>query len=37
MSRYGQADDGTRLPNDLADRAVDLGLRATEVDRKSSF
>lgn len=31
MSRYDQADDGTRLPNDLADRAVDLGLRATDA------
>lgn len=31
MSRYDTLDDGTPLPNDLGDRAVDLGLRATDA------
>jgi ElaB/YqjD/DUF883 family membrane-anchored ribosome-binding protein len=31
MSRYDSPDNGTRLPNDLADKAVDLGLRATDT------
>ena len=25
MSRYNSPDNGTRLPNDLTDKAVDLG------------
>ena len=31
MSRYDSPDNGTRLPNDLTDKAVDLGLRATDT------